>query len=289
MNTYFDREQKNAILAGEDLQKDLEQFLTEVCDPKSERSIRHAGLFGSAGMRKSFLSELKAVESGLPFDIIKGQASLFGMAQNLAVLKVKHGDSPVIIIIDDCDKLFVDADSINTMKELLGPTGMFSYSKNLHLNSIPEGAKRDAVEVFMSDDATGFQIDCTNFRFIITSNTELPSIKTLRTAKARLGDKPTTPSVQKLDHLHAIRTRIRYKRIEASLEEVWGSIAYVLLSTDMLTQRTEEEKKIILNWMWSHRHDMTEFNVRTTIDMSDDIDALGIEDSLDRWMYNYVE
>lgn len=289
MITLFDREQKNAIISGRDLQTDLETFLTEVCDPNSTRNIRHAGLFGSAGMRKSFLSELKAKESGLPFDVIKGQASLFGMAQNLAVLKVKYGDSPVIIIIDDCDKLFVDADSINTMKELLGPSGMFSYSKNLHLNSIPEGAKRDAVEVFMNDELSGFQIDCSNFRFIITSNAELPSVKTIRTAKARLGDKPLTPSVQKLDHLHAIRTRIRYKGIRASIEDIWGSIAYVLLEADMLPNRSEDEKKVMLNWMWNHRNEMTEFNVRTTLDMSDDIDTLGLEEALDRWTYNYID
>ena len=289
MITLFDREQKNAIISGRDQQKELETFLTEVCDPNSIRSIRHAGLFGSAGMRKSWLSELKAKESGLPYEIIKGQASLFGMAQNLAVLKVKHGETPVIIIIDDCDKLFVDADSINTMKELLGPTSMFSYGKNLHLNSIPEGAKRDAVEIFMNDDTSGFQIDCSNFRFIITSNTELPSIKTVRTAKARLKDRPMTPSVEKLGHLHAIRERLRYQRIDATVEDIWGSIAYVLLEGDMLPTRTEDEKKIMLNWMWHNRNSMAEFSVRTTLDMSDDIDSLGVEAALDRWAYNYLD
>mgnify|MGYP003642413352 FL=1 len=288
MLNYFDREQKNAMISGGELRKTLEKYCAELCDKDAKRNLKNGYICGTAGFGKSHSVEQAAKNSGSPYAIIKGQASLFGMAQHLAVLKVKHWDEQVIIIIDDCDKLFIDADSINTMKELLGPSAMFTYSRNLYLNTIPEGAKRDAVEIFMNDESAGFAIDCSNFTFVVTSNNPLPSIKTVRTANAKLGDNPKTPRIEKLDHLHAIRTRVRYKMVDANIEDTWGSIAEIYLREDVLTERTEDEIKTMLNWMWYKREEMNEFNARTILGMSDDIDELGLEDALDRWSYNYI-
>ena len=289
MLNYFDREQKNAIISGGVLRKELEKMSSELCNPNSKRvNKRHGYICGSAGFGKSHSIIEAAKSSGLPYSIIKGQSSLFGMAQNLAVLKVKHWEQKIIVIIDDCDKLFSDQDSINSMKEMLGPTNQFSYSKNLHLNSIPEGAKRDAVEIFMDDSSSGFQIDVSNFNFIITSNSELPSKKTLRTAEIKFKDKPKTPSFHKLQDLHAIRDRVMFNRVDANLEDTWGSIAEIYLRKDVLPERTEDEIKTILNWMWYKRNEMLEFSARTVLGMSDDIDELGLEDALDRWSYNYI-
>jgi hypothetical protein len=287
----FDREQKSALEKGGFLREQLTVFAKEACDTTTVRNKRHAYICGTGGAGKSHSVKTAAEESGVPYHVIKGQSSLFGMAQNLAVLKVKHGDDPVIVIIDDCDKLFADSDSMNTMKALLEDgwdSGTFTYSKNLHLNTIPEGAKRDAVEVFMNDDESGFQIDCSNFFFIVTSNQSLPSLQEVEEIRKK-NKGIRTSKQQKIDDLHAIRTRVRYNLVDCNREEMWGSIAHVLLNDNVLTNRSKEETMFILDWMWNHRNQMNEFNVRTTLDMSDAIDQVGIEDVKDRWAYNFID
>jgi hypothetical protein len=286
----FDREQKNALEQGGFLRQQLISFAEQAADVTTKRNKRHAYITGTGGAGKSH-SVLSAVKkSGVSHAIIKGQSSLFGMAQNLAVLKVKHFNEPVIVIIDDCDKLFADKDSINTMKDLLEDgweSGTFTYSKNLHLNSIPEGAKRDAVEMFMNDEESGFQIDCSNFFFIITSNMPLPSLQDLEASAIKLKSGPTTSYI-KMEDLHAIRTRTRYNMVNCNREEMWGSIAYVLLEDNGTPNRTKEETMFILDWMWNNRYQMSEFNVRTAIDMGDLLESIGIEDVKDRWNYDFI-
>jgi hypothetical protein len=283
----FDREQKNALAEGAELRKMLKQITSEACDVKSGMKYRHTFITGTPGVGKSFSVEQAVQESKVPYGIIKGQASLFGMAQNLAVLKVKHPFEPVVIIVDDCDSLFADADSINTMKDVLGPNSTFTYSKNLHLNSVPEGAKRDAVEVFMNDGATGFEIPLDNFFFVFTSNVDLPTKQRLAEALKRSKGTPST-QYYKLEHLHAIRSRVNYKSITSEKDGMWGSIAYVLLEDGACPERSVEEKMMILDWMWNKWDKMTETSVRTAEKMSEDIDKVGIEGVKDRWTYNYI-
>ena len=284
----FDREQKNALAEGKALREQLQRTAIEACDVNSGMNYRHTFITGTPGVGKSYSVEQAVKESGVPFGIIKGQASLFGMAQNLAVLKVKHWDEPVVIIIDDCDSLFADADSINTMKDLLGPNATFTYSKNLHLNSIPEGAKRDAVEVFMNDGMTGFEIPLDNFYFVFTSNAALPTKQNVAEALKRSKGVPST-RYYKMEHLHAIRSRVNYNSLNSDKQGMWGSIAYVLLEDGGCPQINHEEKMMILDWMWNKWDDMTETSVRTSEKMAEDLLKVGIEEVKDRWTYNYID
>lgn len=284
----FDREQKNALAEGKALREQLQLTATEACNVHSGRKYRHTFITGTPGVGKSYSVEQAVTHSGVPFSVIKGQASLFGMAQNLAVLKVTHGDNPVVIVVDDCDSLFADADSINTMKELLGPEGTFTYSKNLHLNSVPEGMKRDAVEVFMDDGATGFQIPLQNFHFVFTSNAALPTKKNVEEALNRSKGVPST-RYYKMEHLHAIRSRVNYVSLNSDKNGMWGSIAYVLLEDGLCPKVSYQEKMMILDWMWNKWDEMTETSVRTAEKMAEDLLKVGIEDLKDRWTYNYID
>jgi len=285
--TIFDREQKNALMEGEALRKQLKQIAIEACDVNTKSNYRHTFLTGTPGVGKSFSVEEAARASKAPCSIIKGQSSLYGMAQMLAVLKVKYWNEGVIVIVDDCDSLFADADSINTMKDLLGPKGTFTYSKNFHLNSIPEGNKRDAVAVFMNDDTSGFEIDCSNFHFVFTSNIDLPTKQVVEKMNKKTNGLPS-PRQQKVEHLHAIRSRVNYKSLTSNKESMWGSIAYVLLEDGACSQLNKEEKMFLLDWMWNKWEVMTETSVRTAEKMAEDMIKVGIEDVKDRWAYNYV-
>jgi hypothetical protein len=284
----FDREQKNALVEGTTLREQLQLTAKQACDVESAMDYRHTFITGDPGLGKSYLVKKAAEESGIPFILVQGQASLFGMAQNYAVAKVKHWDEPVIVIIDDCDFMFTDSDSINTLKGMVGPDNVFAYSKNIHLNSIPEGAKRDAVSAFMSDDETGFRIPLDNFHFVFTSNAQLPTNRTVAEARKRSKGLMTS-KIEKMDHLLAIRSRVNYVSVNTDKEGLWGSIAHVLLKDGGCPSISEQEKMMILDWMWNKWENMTETSVRTAEKMAEDLIRVGIENAKDRWAYNYLE
>lgn len=299
MIALFNREQKNAMISGGEKRQELVDFLNQVCDPTSQRNRRHAYIGGTAGAGKSHEVEQAAKQSGLPVKIVRGQTSLIGLAQSLAVLKATHWDEQVIVIIDDCDKLFANEESLNAMKAVLQDgfnedgsyKGVFKYEKNMHLNSVPEGLKRDSVELFMSDGEAGFTIELSNFVFIITSNSMLPSAKTIRTLKAKLKAKgiDSDPKVDKLEARNAIRTRCQYLAVDFSQEDLWGQFASILLQENEQPDLSQEEKMFILNWLWNNRHDSSDFDYRQVLDMCDDYRALGAQKALDRWDFNYLD
>jgi hypothetical protein len=155
------------------------------------------------------------------------------------------------------------------------------------LNSIPEGAKRDAVETFMNDEISGIEIDCSKFYFVFTSNIDLPTKQVVAEAVKRSKGLPT-PRQQKAEHLHAIRSRVNYKSLTSDKESMWGSIAYVVLEDGACPQLNREQKMFLLDWMWHKWDVMTETSVRTAEKMAEDMIKVGIEDVKDRWTYNYV-
>ena len=299
MITYFNRDQKNAIISGGEQRKQLVEFLEEVCDPESRRSKRHAYVGGTAGFGKSHSVFEAAEKSGLPVKTVKGQTSLVGLAQSLAVLKATHWNETVIVVIDDCDKLFSNEENLNAMKAVLldgfddegNYKGEFRYEKNMHLNSFPEGIIRDSVEVFMNEGQAGFVIDLSNFRFIVTSNSTLPSAKTVRVQKNALKQKgiDSSPKIDKLEARNAVRTRCRYKTIDISQEDLWGSFASILMQETEQSDLSEDQKKFILNWMWINRYESSDFDYRQILDMCDDVRDLGLEEAMNRWDFNYLD
>jgi len=299
MISLLSRDQKNAIISGREWRKQMENVIEEVCNFDEKPTKRHAYIGGTAGFGKSHTVREKASEAGVPVKLVKGQTSLFGLAQSLAVLKATHGNDPVIVIVDDCDKLFSTEESINAMKAVLeeGFTddgeykGEFKYEKNIHLNSVPEGIKRDCMELFMNDDESGFRIGLSNFRFLVTSNNSLPSLKTIRVQNKRLKDKKLekTANLKKAESKYAIRSRCQYINVDATLEDVWGGFASILLEDTERPEVSKEEKTFILNWLWSNREDCNEFDYRQVLSMCDDIVKLGPEQCMDRWEFRYLD
>ena len=211
------------------------------------------------------------------------------MAQSLAVLKAKNFNNPVIVIIDDCDFMFNDADSINAMKKILvAEDPAFEYGKSINLNVIPEGPKRDAMELFMNDEQQGFRIPLDNFHFVFTSNAQLPTKKFKKELLVK-SKGMMTPKIEKIDHLLAIRSRLNYKSVNTDKNGMWGSIAHVLLSDGVCPELSEQEKMFLLNWMWEKWDDMTETSVRTAEKMAEDLIRVGVEQVKDRWSYNFLD
>ena len=161
----------------------------------------------------------------------------------------------------------------------------------MHLNSFPEGIIRDSVEVFMNEGQAGFVIDLSNFRFIVTSNSTLPSAKTVRVQKNALKQKgiDSSPKIDKLEARNAVRTRCRYKTIDISQEDLWGSFASILMQETEQSDLSEDQKKFILNWMWINRYESSDFDYRQILDMCDDVRDLGLEEAMNRWDFNYLD
>ena len=285
----FDREQKNALTEGEALRKQLRSAAEEACDVNKDIEYRHTMITGIAGTGKSYEVKRAIKNCGLTNYILEGQGSLFGLAQDIAVLKARNWNNPVVVMIDDCDFMFTDAESINAMKKILVKEDpAFVYKKNIHINSIPEGAKREAMELFMNDDEMGFRIPLDNFYFVICSNAHLPTNKTLKQLLEKSKGLMTS-KIEKIDHLVAIRSRLNYKSVNTDKNGMWGSIAHVLLTDGGCPARTLEEKMMILDWMWNKWELMTETSVRTAEKMSEDIDRVGVENVKDRWTYNFID
>lgn len=285
----FEREQKNALLEGEALRQLLWDSAVEAVGLETMMKYRHTMITGDAGTGKTWSVMKAAAECGHTVFTIQGQASLFGMAQSLAVLKAKNFNNPVIVIIDDCDFMFNDADSINAMKKILvAEDPAFEYGKSINLNVIPEGPKRDAMELFMNDEQQGFRIPLDNFHFVFTSNAQLPTKKFKKELLIK-SKGMMTPKIEKIDHLLAIRSRLNYKSVNTDKNGMWGSIAHVLLSDGVCPELSEQEKMFLLNWMWEKWDDMTETSVRTAEKMAEDLIRVGIEQVKDRWSYNFLD
>lgn len=285
----FDREQKNAMQEGQALRELLQASAQEACNVGPDMKYRHTMITGDAGAGKSWSVMKAAQECGHTSFTIQGQASLFGMAQTLAVLKARNWDNPVVVVIDDCDFMFNDKDSINVMKNILDPAGgSFTYGKSININVIPEGPKRDAMELFMSDTEQGFVIPLDNFHFVFTSNAQLPTNKSKKELLAK-SKGMMTPKIEKVDHLLAIRSRFNYRSINTNKDGMWGSIAHVLLHDGACPELSEQEKMFLLNWMWDKWEVMTETSVRTAEKMAEDLRKVGIEEVKDRWTYNFID
>jgi hypothetical protein len=101
--------------------------------------------------------------------------------------------------------------------------------------------------------------------FIFTSNFRLPNDDEVKEAR----DKGQSKAVL-LGHKNAIRSRCRTQDFDMDKDTQWGWIADVVLNTDAVDEfiETDDEKRILLDWM-KHRWDqMTERSIRTVEKMA---------------------
>jgi ABC-type dipeptide/oligopeptide/nickel transport system ATPase component len=285
----FTREQRVALEAGEFLNNQLKVFAEDAVDVKSDRAMRHSYITGTAGSGKSHTVQAALKKFNIPYKIVKGQASLFGFLQNMAVLKATYGDDPIVVVIDDCDKLFADSDSLNAMKEMLGPDNSLSYGKQLNVKIIPEGIKREAVAAFINPTTGDFSLDVSNFYIIVTSNSSLPTKQQLAEARKKSKNNPS-PAYFRLEDRTAIRSRMNYKKIDFNNDELWGSITNIILTSNQtFSHLTEEQKIMIIDMLWTERSRAAELNVRTAMKMADKFLNTPIEDIRDKWLDILIE
>lgn len=287
----FSTAQKDAITKGAMKRNSLLREAKKAAQRAAGKSIREEYLdtilSGTTGIGKTFNIEKEVEALGIPYLTIKGNKSMFAFGADLMLLHhaIPKGQK-MALIIDDCDSFFESKENRNILKGLTGKSGsrQFQYNKKVNPHMFTE-QQNAIMELYQTPGMHGFTVPTDNFVFIFTTNLPLPY-----ESEAKLAvDSGSSAKAIKLLDLVAIRGRHNVKDFFLNFEENWGWIAHVGLNDgglDML--ETEEEKILLLDWMWNNWHQMTETNIRTIEKMAYEI----IDDAdnyRDNWEMDFIK
>jgi hypothetical protein len=139
---------------------------------------------------------------------------------------------------------------------------------------------------YQSDGEHGFSVNCDDFIFLFTTNFKFPSDAD---AKAYMKKNPGSSKGNSMMDLAAVASRMNYR--DFSLEdkyENWGWIAEVGLNDgglDMLS--SEEDKMILLDWMWNNWSQLRSTSVRIMEQLAYDMVDYP-SDYRDEWEASYL-
>lgn len=250
---------------------------------KTDEKPIHYYIYGPSGIGKTYQTEKAVNETGVVHHTISGNVSMMAFGINLAVIKHMNPNDKIVVIIDDCDELLKDTSNINQMKGLLDKN-KYSYNKRFHINSVGEEGtlEHDAVLECITEGRQGFEVDCSNFTFVVTSNIRLAYDDT-----AEEGD--DSKKAARARHLSAIRGRCSTKDFDMSKEEKWGNLAYVTLEDGACNKCDEQQKIYILDYIWSNWDNMTETSIRTVEKMARILDLEGEENIKDAYDSDFLK
>jgi hypothetical protein len=290
MKNQLSSKQKAAIEAGRVKRNRLIRATKQAANQvNTDETPIHYYIYGPSGIGKTYQTEKAVKDSGVNYFTISGNVSVMAFGINLAVIKYMNPNNRVVVVIDDCDEILKDANSINQMKELLAKN-TYSYNKRFHINSVGEegSLEYNAVAECIIEGRQGFVIDCSNFTFIITSNIKLPYDSTsdeiiernkgIDNAKAKMAR-----------HLAAIRGRCDVKDLDMTMEEKWGNLASVTLEDGACPKCNEDEKIFILNYVWYKWDDMKETSIRTIEKMARTLEMEGEEGIIDAFDADFLK
>ena len=287
----FSTAQRDAIAKGSMKRNSLLRESKKAAQRASNSSTRNEYLdtilSGTTGIGKTYNIEKEVAALGIPSLTIKGNKSIFAFGGDLMLLHaaIPEGQK-MALIIDDCDSLFETKESRNILKGMTGKEGgrQFQYNKKINAHMFTD-EQNAIMELYQTPGMHGFKVPTDNFVFIFTTNLPLPYESD---AKQAVESGASAKAIKLLD-LVAIRGRHNVKDFFLGFEENWGWIAHVGLNDgglDML--ETEEEKMILLDWMWNNWHQMTETNIRTIEKMAYEI-VDDPENYRDNWEMDFIK
>jgi hypothetical protein len=264
----FSTKQKQAIQNGALKRSRLKRVAQKAASPGAKVTFPHTYIFSPPGLGKTFTVERSLDTTGMPWYPISGNISMFAFGISLAVIAYSDPTSPQIVInIDDCDEILKNETNCNIMKNVLVGSKTYKYEKSLQsqLKNMSD-TQQAAIEHHSTPDKMGFEVPCDRFIFIFTSNFKLPSDDDVKDARERGLQKSVL-----MGHRNAIRSRCQTNDFDLDWEEQWGWIADVVLNEGCLDSKldTEEEKMLLLDWMYNNWDAMTERSIRTAEKMAD--------------------
>lgn len=262
----------------------LKKLAEKASQANVDAKFPHTYIFSPPGLGKTFTVTKAVEEAGIDNYVISGNQSMFAFGIQLAVINhFTPKEQSVVIIVDDCDEILKNAQNINIMKNVLSGNKVYSYEKSLQSqwNNLSD-IQKQAIEAHSDDSKMGFNVPTHRFIFIFTSNFQLPTEDDVKSAR----DKQQAKAVL-LGHLEAIRSRCRPADFELDDNEKWGWIADCILNEDCL-DISEDDKIILLDWMYNNWNNMNERSIRTAEKMAESMidDPTGYRDD---WEIDYLK
>ena len=282
MSQIFTIDQTNLINKGAFHHNKLKNLVKAGMTSNSDTTI----ISSCPGLGKSYETEHfmnKLTDKPLFF---AGTPSMPAYIVDVATAVYLSGNNPLFVVQDDCDVLFLDANTNTTKK-------MFDQTKTLKYNKVTTGLKSfcnelqwEAIQHFTDPKRAGFEVPLHNVNFLILTNRHLPTINEVNALPT--GSKKY--SVQ--TDLHAIRRRVNYQEIVMSDDELWGYVAHITLNSQIcqkiLPNITQTQIEQILTWCFYNWKNCTERNLSLIEKLTKDIKTYP-NNYLDVWNINYVQ
>jgi hypothetical protein len=237
------------------------QVVEKLPQIRNEDKYPHKFVFGFPGIGKSYEITNHLESSGTKYLMVTGNVSMFAFGVQLAVINFSNpSQERLIVFCDDVDTLVASEASCNQLKSALHGPRMFTYEKSLQSQwSNLSDLQKEAIKHHQEDGKMGFQVPTSSMSFLLVSNIQLPTDDEVRLAREKSKGKATL-----LAHKNAIRSRCMVQDFSLTNAELWGWIADVILNTECLNQfnMTDEEKLIILNFLWDNWESLTERSIR---------------------------
>ena len=257
----FGMSQDKALEKGRQNRTRFLQVVEKLPQIRNEDKYPHKFVFGFPGIGKSYEITNHLNESGTRYLMVTGNVSMFAFGVSLAVINFSNrSQERLIVFCDDVDTLVSTEASCNQLKSALHGPRMFTYEKSLQSQwSNLSELQREAIRYHQEDGKMGFQVPTSSMSFLLVSNIQLPTDDEVRLAREKSKGKASL-----LAHKNAIRSRCMVQDFSLTNAELWGWIADVILNTECLNQfnMTDEEKLIILNFLWDNWESLTERSIR---------------------------
>lgn len=266
MSTYqtsnlFGMTQEEALVKGRQNRTRFLQVVEKLPQIRNEDKYPHKFVFGFPGIGKSYEITKHLNESGTRYLMVTGNVSNFAFGIQLAVINfLNPNQERIIVFCDDVDTLVSTESSCNQLKSALHGPRVFTYEKSLQSQwSNLSELQREAIKHHQEDGKMGFQVPTSTMSFILVSNIQLPTDDEVRLAREKSKGKASL-----LAHKNAIRSRCMVQDFSLTNGELWGWIADVILNTSCLDQfnMSDEEKLIILDFLWDNWESLTERSIR---------------------------
>jgi hypothetical protein len=257
----FGMSQNEALEKGRQNRTRFLQVVEKLPQIRNEDKYPHKFVFGFPGIGKSYEITKHLNESGTRYLMVTGNVSMFAFGVQLAVINFSNpSQERLIVFCDDVDTLVGSEASCNQLKSALHGPRMFTYEKSLQSQwSNLSELQREAIKYHQEDGKMGFQVPTASMSFLLVSNIQLPTDDEVRLAREKSKGKASL-----LAHKNAIRSRCMVQDFSLTNAELWGWIADVILNTECLNQfnMTDDEKLVILNFLWDNWESLTERSIR---------------------------
>ena len=261
MTNVFGMSQNEALEKGRQNRTRFLQVVEKLPQIRNEDKYPHKFVFGFPGIGKSYEITKHLNESGIRYLMVTGNVSMFAFGVQLAVINFSNpSQERLIVFCDDVDTLVSTEASCNQLKSALHGPKMFTYEKSLQSQwSNLSELQREAIKYHQEDGKMGFQVPTASMSFLLVSNIQLPTDDEVRLAREKSKGKASL-----LAHKNAIRSRCMVQDFSLTNAELWGWIADVILNTECLNQfnMTDDEKLVILNFLWDNWESLTERSIR---------------------------